>query len=142
MEWDFITDPIRNCPNKPAADLDGFLCHDLPPCKSTAEYIEAIRTAPPYLIPKYPLGAVITSRSESVREVTEAWLKRYGVQYDQLIMSPNGYGSAAESAAFKVREIKKCNPSAYYESDRYIAEVIKKQTQVLTYCMETRDWIN
>lgn len=34
MEWDFITDPIRYCSNKPAADLDGFLCHDLPPVKA------------------------------------------------------------------------------------------------------------
>lgn len=141
MEWDFITDPIRYCSNKPAADLDGFLCHDLPPCKSQAEYIEAIKTASPFLIPRYPLGAIITSRNENVRDITEEWLKRYGVKYDQLIMAANGYINADVSAAFKVREIKKCNPSAYFESDQYIAEIVKKQTHVLTYCAETSAWI-
>jgi hypoxanthine phosphoribosyltransferase len=141
MEWDFITDPIRNCPNKPAADLDGFLCHDLPPCKSQAEYIEAIKTASPFLIPKYPLSAIITSRNENVRVITEEWLKQHGVKYDKLVMAPNGYINADDSASFKVGEIKKCNPSAYYESDKYIAGIVKKQTHVLTYCAETSAWV-
>lgn len=56
-------------------------------------------------------------------------------------MAANGYINADVSAAFKVREIKKCNPSAYFESDQYIAEIVKKQTHVLTYCAETSAWI-
>ena len=42
----------------------------------------------PLYIPTVKVLAVVTSRLERDREVTEAWLKKHGVQYGQLHMSP------------------------------------------------------
>jgi hypoxanthine phosphoribosyltransferase len=133
FEWDFLEFTQKNV----ASDLDGVLCHELAETTSPTEFLEEVKTAVPYLIPAFTLEAIITFRPETVRKETEEWLSQYGVKYDKLIMN-NGYNSQEN---FKVDEIKKCNPSAYFESELTIAKVIKKKTHVLTYCVERGDWL-
>ena len=44
----------------------------------------------PRLVPNFTLQAVVTSRPESRRAETEAWLREHGVRYGALVMDPGG----------------------------------------------------
>lgn len=95
-------------------DLDGVLCHNEDHFK-------------PYIIPKYEIQAVITSRPESDRTFTETWLKLNGVKYRELIMRQNPHES---SVHFKARILRKLRPAWYWESEDDLAAAIAKKSGI------------
>ena len=77
FEWNFM-----NCAGTPKMmfDMDGVLCPDpLAFDDDGLLYENDIRTLPPKLIPSVPIGWVTTNRLERWREITQAWLNRYGI---------------------------------------------------------------
>ena len=57
------------------------------------------------LISRLPgLKIILTGRHEQARRLTERWLSREGVSYDQLLMRPEG--DNRENVAFKVAEVR------------------------------------
>lgn len=69
-------------------DLDGVLCID-PTDEQNDDgglYRDFVLNARPLYIPKYKIRAIVTSRLEKYRDITEQWLKKHGVQYEKLYM--------------------------------------------------------
>lgn len=70
--------------------LDWVICmwtSRLPGC--LVDSIEELRSAKPLYLPQIRVRAIIAERAERWRAETEAWLARYGVVYDELIMLPD-----------------------------------------------------
>jgi uncharacterized HAD superfamily protein len=75
-----------------AVDLDGVICQ-LPTdnCESDDEdyWRHHFETVQPLYLPRLlPVKAIVTSRLEKYRKVTEEWLDRWGVKYSELVMHP------------------------------------------------------
>ena len=69
-------------------DLDGVLCVD-PMDEQNDDsnlYRDFVLNARPLYIPKYSIKAIVTSRLEKYRDITEQWLKMNGVNYEKLYM--------------------------------------------------------
>lgn len=67
-------------------DLDGVMCCDPKIDDDGEEYLKFLQTATPLFIPTVKIGTIITCRLEKYRSQTEAWLKKYNIQYDNLVM--------------------------------------------------------
>ena len=86
--------------NRVVVDLDGTICHsywpngteaDIPNLEPIPGSLQAMRTLYRLLHPKGIRLVIWTARPSSMREQTEAWLKRYGVPYDELWMDKPPY---------------------------------------------------
>lgn len=69
-------------------DMDGVLCRDATPEEDDdgERYRAFLADVEPKLRPKRKIGWIVTSRLEKYRDLTEAWLARHDIHYDQLIM--------------------------------------------------------
>lgn len=85
FEWNFMHHQylINAC-----IDIDGVLCLD--PTKEENDdgerYLEFILNAKPKYIPTQKVGWIVTSRLEKYRPQTEEWLRKQGVEFNELIM--------------------------------------------------------
>jgi len=109
-------------------DMDGILCDDPPWGEgvSTKDYETSIYNAiPRYLPRKLPVKAIVTARQEKYRAVTEAWLERHGVLYDDLVMGP--WATVQERAephaisCWKAEQFERLRPNFFVESDKHQA---------------------
>lgn len=110
-------------------DMDGVLCRDpIPFDDDGPEYEAAIADATPLHLPRVRVGAIVTNRIERWRPVTEAWLARYGVEYDALVMQQ--YDTAQErrlgstSAGYKAEHYGSSKARVFIESHDRVAEKI------------------
>lgn len=74
--------------NEVCFDIDGVLCRD-PSNEENDDgerYIHFISSVEPLVIPTFTIGYIITSRLEKYRAETEAWLKKNGIKYNEMIM--------------------------------------------------------
>ncbi len=139
-EWTLLTNLASM--GKLAVDMDGVLCEECPPNidNNEATYIDWLQNAKPYMIPQYPVEAVITSRLEKYREHTEAWLKKHGVQYKQLHMLnvPSKRDRNLETIIqHKATALKVVQPFWYWESNQIEAQAIKTKTHIPVLCTAT-----
>lgn len=69
-------------------DIDGVLCHDPSDEQNDdgPKYKEFLLNAPPLFITTKHISSLVTSRLEKYRPETEAWLKKHGIKYNELIM--------------------------------------------------------
>jgi hypoxanthine phosphoribosyltransferase len=116
-----------------ACDMDGVLCDDYVVELSEQEYIEWMKNVHPYRIPKFRIQTIITNRKEKYRDITEKWLAKYKVRYDNLIMNTGN----ENVLIFKATALRKCNPAWYWESDPAIALLMFKETGTPTLCINT-----
>ena len=119
-------------------DLDGILSPNVPLeiCKDEGEYVNFLKNVTPlyHRRPRlFKIKAIVTSRLEKFREVTEQWLDKHGVQYERLFMLPtkheedklkNHTETASEFKAAKCRELR---PRFFVESEIGEAKAIKKK---------------
>ena len=84
-QWNYLNHSIAE---RACFDMDGVLCVDPTDEQNDdgEKYIHFIKTAKPLYIPNYKILAIVTSRLEKYRKLTEKWLADNGVQYDKLIM--------------------------------------------------------
>ncbi len=75
-------------------DIDGVLCKD------EGKYED--RTPLNYNMPKDGYIILYTARLESDRKITEAWLKKYNIQYDALIMNKLPYSLLIDDKTEKI----------------------------------------
>jgi uncharacterized HAD superfamily protein len=85
FEWNVLHHSIIS---KSCVDIDGILCHDPTPVQNDdgKNYQTFIADALQLRIPTKRIGWLVTNRLEKYRRLTELWLERAGVVYDQLIM--------------------------------------------------------
>ncbi len=85
FEWNVLNHGVLR---RACVDIDGVLCRD--PTRTENDdghrYRRFLETAAPLLVPQRAIGWVVTSRLEKYRSMTEAWLRRHGIRYGQLLM--------------------------------------------------------
>ena len=133
--WNLLTSGFMLSPL--AVDMDGVLCRDCPPNLDvySKEYEDWIADAAPFLIPRYPIKAVVTGRLERFRPQTEDWLARNQVKYDELIMRES---LDVGSGSHKAKAIKHLSPKPvwFWESNRLEAEVINSEAHLPVLCVD------
>lgn len=112
-------------------DMDGVLCQDPDVYDDDGqEYQAAIANAAPIALPRWPIGTICTNRIERWRGITEAWLSRYGVKYERLLMNPAP--TAAErrknQMAHKIRSYSESTAVLFIESSTHQARQIAQAT--------------
>jgi orotate phosphoribosyltransferase len=133
-------------------DLDGVLCEDWTGREEDGEpgrrrYLEHLERARPRFLPTgYPALAIVTSRLETYRRHTEAWLARHGVRYGELVMSPHPSAEARRNAADAAlrKAAYYCSRSdarVFIESDPGQARAIAAAAGKPVLCTDTMEMI-
>lgn len=122
-------------------DIDGLLCKNPPDDHDTAAYEAYISNPLPMVIPTYPVGGFVTYRLERYRAVTQDWLKRQGIKYQQLVMFPaddRDTRNAQMSPVIFKANIYRSLPQfkLFVESDASQAELISAASGKPVYCYE------
>ena len=78
--------------SKCCVDIDGVLCRD-PGVTEEEAYKEYILNAQPLSCPNYPIGAIVSGRSEDYRAETMAWLKKQHIRTGKLVLAPHQRGN-------------------------------------------------
>lgn len=128
-----------------AFDFDGIFCPDCPvPDADDGEglerYLDWMRNAPMNrCVPRYiEIPLIVTFRLERWRSITEDWLKRHGIKWKKLVMSP--YDTASERdrnfdvEKHKARAFIESNCSMFVESDPLQAEIIHSVSRRPVLC--------
>ena len=119
LEWNLF-----NCGHAEtmATDLDGVLCDET--------------SGRPLHVPhRRPVLAIVTGRSERVREPTVAWLERWGVKHKALIMGPwDDLPNPKQIAAWKADWYKRLGATLFVESDPDQARMIAADTGLPVLC--------
>lgn len=140
FEWNiFHRDLLANA----CVDIDGVLCVD-PSAEENddgAKYKNFLINAAPYMIPTHRINSIVTNRLEKYRPQTEAWLNKYGIEYDNLIMldlpdkeTRQKIGAYARHKAIYFEKQKQLD--IFIESERSQAEGIMQATGKPVYCVD------
>lgn len=131
-----------------AFDLDGVLCDDPSVMEDDdgKKYVKFLENAVPKFIPTYQIHSIVTSRLEKYRSITEEWLRKNNVKYNQLIMLD--LDSIREkneiencSAQYKADFYQKSDLLLFYESSFDEAHEIHRLTGKPVYCVATNEII-
>lgn len=129
LEWNLVNngvwggnalDPIFG--SGVATDFDGILCHN--------------ETGLPRWLPrKYLTRLIVTGRPESMRRQTEAWLRKWRVQWERLVMFPGDkFASWEEIAAYKAEHYLASACGFFLESEPCQAQRIHDLTGKPVIC--------
>lgn len=143
FEWNLFHNKVME---KACVDIDGVLCID--PTEEENDdgekYLEFLLNANPHILPKRKINTLVTTRLEKYRSNTEDWLKRHGIEYNELVMlnlpdkatrkKMNNRG-AYKAAEFKKRK----NNVLFIESDRRQALKIHELSGKDVYCVDTNE---
>lgn len=124
-----------------ATDMDGIICHDsdVPDADDgpgLERYRQWLINAKPRWLPRaQPTRLIITARLEKFREETEAWLKRWRINVDRLIMHPADKAShRGNVAAWKAGHYAASNCGFFVESEPWQAAEIYRLTDRPVIC--------
>ena len=139
FEWNIFHHSILN---SACIDIDGVLCVDPSEDDDGEKYQTFLQTAKPLFTPTCRINTLVSCRLEKYRPMTEEWLKRNGITYDQLIMLdfPN---KAARVAWNKHGEYKgeyykqRGDCLLFIESSYKQAKTIVEISSKPVYCVET-----
>lgn len=130
-------------------DFDGVLCRD----NSKAEnddgprYAEFLETAEPLFVPLRPIGHIITGRAEKYRPQTEEWLRRHGIKFESLTMTPwASKGERMEAmrglggrGAWKAGHAERLGVEMFVESCPKQASIIAREAAIPVFCTMTQE---
>jgi len=140
LEWNFFNSGYVETA---AFDFDGIFCQDILPQDDDdgERYVAALENAIPKWLPRQqPVPYIVTARMEKYRGVTMAWLQRYGVRVNNLIMGP--WTTLAERrhpwgvADWKAKQYASLRARLFVESSAGQARVIAKATRRPVLCPE------
>jgi len=122
-------------------DIDGIMCKEPPKDTDREAYEAYLPEAVPMVIPTTRIGSIVTYRLKQYREVTEGWLRRYGISYDHLVMfdaiSREARNCTETAAHYKGRHYAAADwAQLFYESDARQAPVIASIAGKPVYCYE------
>lgn len=119
-------------------DMDGVLCKEPPDERYVMAYEEYLPNAIPMVVPTTIIGAIVTYRMDKYRDVTDDWLKRYGIEYGELCMI-NDYARKYYSspATYKADIYRSAEwAQLFIESDPFQAPVIGRLSKKPVYCYD------
>jgi adenine/guanine phosphoribosyltransferase-like PRPP-binding protein len=148
LEWNVFNSILSH---NMAMDFDGILCHDCPRGSDDdgPRYLDFIRNAMPLYLPrKSPIPLIVTARIEKYRAETEAWLRKWRINFHRLVMHPAATlaeRNQDDIAAYKARHFDawatvykpRPAPLAFIESDDRQARRIAEITGRMVICPAT-----
>lgn len=139
-EWNILHSPRTA---DICCDMDGVLCVD--PIRGEDDdakaYQQFLESASPLIVPTYPVGWIVTARLEKWRPQTEAWLRRHGVQWNNLVMmnAPNPEArNRIGIAKWKAEQMLKTDAKMFIESDDEQARKISEMTGRKVFAFRTK----
>jgi len=145
FEWNILHhDILQNS----CVDLDGVLCREPTPKENDdgPRYQKFLRSAEPLIIPTKPIGWIVTCRLRKYRNLTEEWLKKHGVKYNNLIMLDLPDKKTRQKlgiyAKYKAKIYKSKGADLFIESSKEQAIEIAKISGKPVFCFEGGKMIN
>lgn len=144
FEWNYMHHwALEYC----CMDIDGVVCED--PTRSQNDdgkrYIDFLENAAPKFIPTQKVGMFVSSRLEKYRAQTEAWLKKYGIEYNKLIMmdgiTAKERAMQGNHAGYKAEIYKNSDTILFFESEYGQALDICQLSGKPVFCIENRTLI-
>jgi uncharacterized HAD superfamily protein len=140
FEWNFVNHVILQ---QSCVDMDGLLCFDPPPeiDDDGPRYIEFLAAARPRHRLQKKVKAIVSARLSRYRGPTEEWLRRHGIEYEQLHLLDAP--SAAErrrrglQATFKAAVYRASGAVCFFESELGQAQRIASLTGMSVVCTDT-----
>lgn len=132
FEWNVFHNSILG---SACVELDGVLCKaydgDINNNDAYQQYITRVQ---PNFIPKSKIAAIVTSRPEKWRSITEEWLTTNKIQFGELVMAKNEESNPAlyKSSFYK----KRTRLELFLEGAQKEAEQIFESTGKDVYCLE------
>tara|TARA_R110000824_G_scaffold128568_4_gene289496 strand:+ start:14552 stop:15595 length:1044 start_codon:yes stop_codon:yes gene_type:complete len=143
LEWNLFNSTYVE---RTLLDFDGILCPNVPheKCINEKDYIDYIKNVEPFYhrMPKSTCCGIVTARLEKYRDITEGWLKKYGIEYLSLIMYPTeredvrNKNHIQEAANFKAKHFVESDADFFIESERAEAIIIRRESGKLVFCPE------
>lgn len=122
FEWNWNNHTILKLS---AVAMEGLLCHPPEPGLSTPEYVDYVKNAKPFILPRKGVGVIVSGRSEKFRQDTVQWLKRHGVKFGNLVMPTANIGEPQNALTFKKLQYSKLTDMAMFvEPDHEAAMLI------------------
>lgn len=130
-------------------DFDGVLCRDNLKAENDdgPRYAEFLETAEPLFVPLRPIGHIITGRAEKYRPQTEAWLRRHGIEFESLTMTPwASKGERMEAmrglggrGSWKAGHAERLGVEMFIESCPKQAGIIAREASIPVFCTMTQE---
>ncbi len=139
FEWNIFHHSITE---KACFDIDGVLCLDPTPEQNDdgENYEKFLIEAKPLFLPTRKVYAVVTSRLEKYRDLTEQWLDNHNIKYEHLIMldlpTKEDRQKLGAHAKHKASFYKKSNAKLFLESDYKQSVEILKITNKPVFCVD------
>lgn len=118
FEWNLMSSATLNYT---CMDIDGILCDD-----HTSTDINYLRSLKAHYKPKFAVHSLVTGRLEEYREVTEQWLGKNNIVYNNLIMRKSDKTPAEVT---KANYYKTSDCTLFIESSDFQAKEIFKRTK-------------
>lgn len=124
-----------------AFDFDGILCHD--PAFADADegplndrYRQWLADARPrWVVRSHAIKMIVTARLERFRPATEAWLSKWGIACERLVMHPAlSVSDRGDVGAWKGTLFRNSSLACFVESDLRQAEVIRQVSGKQVIC--------
>lgn len=108
-------------------------------------YEAFLANAQPYHAPTVKIKTLVTCRLEKYRGLTEAWLAKHGIEYDELIMMDYPDKAAQKKAGrhstYKADVYKESGAMLFIESSLYQAKRIASESGKEVFCVDTMQMI-
>lgn len=123
-------------------DFDGVLCENPKFWENDdrKRYVRFIKDAQPKLIPTKKIGYIVTTRLEKYRRNTEEWLRKYGIEYNHLIMMDLDSGrerwKSGNHGVYKGEFFRNTNCSIFIESSYEQAVEICRISGKQVFCVD------
>lgn len=140
FEWNLYHHVILT---KSCMDIDGILCRDPSEAENDdgPRYRAFLSDVPVRVKPTVRVKYLVTCRLEKYRPLTEAWLQRSGIAYDQLIMldlpDKESRLRAGTHAAFKAQAYRRTGAELFIESSASQAAEIARLSGKPVICAAT-----
>ena len=150
LDWCFFNTSYME---KSYLDFDGILSPDVPSniANDESKYVEYIANVAPiqHRLPRlYKIKGIVTARLEKYRKVTEWWLDKHEIEYEELHMFPTerqqerDANHIEESSSFKSDIYKKSDAFIFVESHKLEAKKIHEKSGKVVICPDDeRIWV-
>lgn len=142
FEWNLWQHPILNWS---FMDIDGVLCED-PTDEQNDDginYLKFLEEVKPKYLPTIYINTLITCRLKKYKKQTEDWLRKYNIQYQNLIMmdypTKEARQADAKYAEFKAEVYKDSNAKLFIESELWQAKKIANLTNKQVLCTKNME---
>ena len=124
-------------------DLDGVICEDCDLQVGTQEYADFLKNAKLLFSPsKDNINDIVTGRTEEYREITEEWLKKNNIHYNNLIIKPISLKGVKNTPKYKADYFKSVPATIFVESHTWQAIEIAKLSGKKVFSVENRQYYN